>query len=76
MVKMINIPKFAIFLLIIVDAIVIFYNFYLLMKVQSKIKKLPKNNLTGIGFEYLELIELIPINWAMTLINILFLVLR
>ena len=72
---MIDITKFGIFLLI-VDAVVVLYNFYVLMKVQHNVKKIPKNNATGIACEYLELGQLMPINWAMTIINILFVVLK
>jgi hypothetical protein len=72
---MIDTTNFVIFLLI-VDAIVVIYNFYLLMKVQHNVKKIPTNNATGIACEYLELRQLIPINLAITIINILFVVLK
>ena len=72
---MIDTTNFGIFLLII-GAVVVFYNFYILMKVQYNIKKIPKNNVTDIACEYLGLGQLIPINVAITLINILFVVLK
>jgi len=79
---MIDITKFGIFLLI-VDVVVVSYNFfvvsynfYVLMKSFSIIKEIPKNNATGIACEYLGLGQLIPINWAMIIINILFVVLK
>lgn len=67
--------NFGIFLLIL-DVIVVIYNFYILIKVEHNIKKIPKNNTTCIVCEYLEFGQLILINWAMTTINIFFVVLK
>ena len=73
---MTNIIKFAIFLIILLDFNVVLYNFYILTKVQHNVKQIPKNNVTGIACEYLELGKLIPINWALIITNILFVVLK
>jgi len=72
---MIDTTNFGIFLLI-VDVILVIYIFYILIKVQDNVKKIPKNNVTGIACEYLELRLLMPIIWAVTIINILFMVLK
>jgi len=57
--------------LFIANAMVIIYNYWIFLKIKYNIKKLSKNDVSGQACFYWDLVQLIPINFGMIMVNLL-----